>query len=75
MAHPKGTFNEYLGTVDQYRRQGRVRTDAHWQAINMRWPEMANRINGGNRDPRHMGDRQIDDWLGWLVAAWNRVLR
>lgn len=73
MAHPKGTFNEYLGTVDQYRRQGSVRAEAHWLAVNTRWPEMANRIKNKKHDPRSMTDKQIDDWLGWLVVEWNRV--
>lgn len=73
MAPSKGTFNEYLFTVDKLRERGLSRPDAHWKSINAHWHEMADKVKGTNRDPRRMRDYEIDSWLGWLVAEWNRV--
>lgn len=76
MASPrdKGTFNDYLFTVERLRRTGIPRPEAHWQAISTHWGVMADRLRGTKRDPRPMGNGDIDSWLRWLVVEWNRVI-
>ena len=73
MASTKGTFNDYLFTVERLRRAGVPRPEAHWQAVGSHWHEMADRLRGTDRDPRSMSNGDIDGWLGWLVVEWNRV--
>ncbi len=73
MTSSKGTFNEYLFTVDKLRRRGLSRPDAHWQSLDTLWCEMADRVKDTKRDPLSMSDGEIDAWLGWLVGEWNRV--
>jgi hypothetical protein len=73
MASSKGTFNDYLFTVERLRRTGIPRPEAHWQAVGSHWHEMADRLRGTKRDPRRLKNGEIDGWLGWLVVEWNRV--
>lgn len=67
------TFNEYLGTVDRFRRKGVPRSDAHWQAMSLLRQNLADQVSGTRNDPRGMEHGEIDSWLGWLVVEWNRV--
>lgn len=73
MARSKGTFNDYLFTVERLRRKGVPRPEAHWQAVSTHWSDMASRLKDSKRDPRRMNNGDIDGWLGWLVAEWNRA--
>ena len=68
----RGTFNEYLTTVDRLRRKGTDRSEAHWSALNTHWSEKASQIQGTDQDPRQLSEGEIDSWMGRLVSVWNR---
>ena len=72
MMYERGSFNDYLTTVDRLRRKGVERPEAHWRALKMLWPEKATQVQSTSQDPRQLNGSDLDSWMGTLVSVWNR---
>ena len=80
----RSTFNDYLMQVDRAWAQSKESTTPlDWHACRgsvfyavahkMR-PDLAKRMSGTENDPRKVKYEDLDGWLGWFVAEWNRSL-